>query len=108
MVHRTRSPFRWMSSARAAFVWPMALAAGALFGGRAQAQYTPFQATINQAQEVPPSGSASAGFGFFAFNAAVSPEGRAMMLMLKSSEFVDALKAKNPKPAEADPEGGTS
>jgi hypothetical protein len=48
------------------------LAAGAWLGGSAQAQLTAFQATINGAQETPPTGSAQTGFGFFTFNAATN------------------------------------
>jgi hypothetical protein len=72
MVHARRALTRCLSTARVTIAWPLALAAGAWLGGSAQAQLTAFQATINQAQEVPPTGSAQTGFGFFTFNAATN------------------------------------
>lgn len=72
MAQRSCSPTLRMSSVRTAIVWPTALLAVAFLGGSARAQFTSFQATINQAQEVPPTGSASTGFGLFAFNASTN------------------------------------
>lgn len=68
MALGTRTLSRLMSTIRASFAWPLALAAGALLGSSAQAQMTPFTTAIDQAQEVPPTGSATTGFGFLVFN----------------------------------------
>lgn len=72
MVHGTRALTRLLSNARASLAWPLAMAAGAWLGGSAQAQLTALQATINGAQETPPTGSVSTGFGFFTFNASTN------------------------------------
>jgi hypothetical protein len=68
MLHETRRLARVNPRLRAVLTWPIAAAAAAMIGSGAQAQITSYSATINAAQETPPTTSTSTGSGLFTFN----------------------------------------
>jgi len=68
MLHETRRMAQAKPRLRAVLTWPIAMAAAAMLSGGVQAQWSAFQATINGAQETPPTGSTATGSGLFTFN----------------------------------------
>jgi hypothetical protein len=68
MLHETRRLARAKPRLRALMTWPIAIAAVAMISDGARAQITAYQATIDQSQETPPTGSPAAGSGIFTFN----------------------------------------